>query len=102
MAAPTSYPSYAYNSLGQPSVVVANLAAFNALPAPGTWSATPFTTPAQPPFDPGFPVTDARAQQLLVEARIGNMIAAQAAGITDDVVTVMRVDVLANDSAVTT
>lgn len=101
MAAPSSYPSYAYNNLGQPAVIVATLAAFNALPAPGTWSATPFTVPTQPPFDPGLPVTDARAQQGVVEARVLNLMVAQAFGITDDVVTVLRADVLANDSSVT-
>lgn len=102
MAAPSSYPSWAYNNLGQPAVIVTTLLAFNALPAPGTWSATPFTVPTQPPFDPGLPVTDARAQQELIEARITNLLLSQMAGIPDDVVTVMRADVLANDSSVTT
>lgn len=105
MAAPTSFPSYAYNSAAQPAVIVQNLAQFNALPGPGTWSSTPFPVPPPnpvPPFDPGLLVTDSRAQQQLVEARMTNYMLAQMAGIEDDVITVLRPDILANDSALNT
>lgn len=105
MAAPTSFPSWAYSSAGQPAVIVQNLAAFSALPGPGTWSSTPFPVPPPlplPPFDPGFLVTDSRAQQQLVEARITNYMLGQALGIADDVITVLRPDVLANDSSLST
>lgn len=102
MAAPTSWPSYAYNNLSQPAVIVANLAAFNALPAPGLWSATPFTTPAQPPFDVGLPITDARAQQLLIENRISNQYLHVIAGPFAEDPAAIRADILANDSSVIT
>ena len=80
MAAPNGYPSWAYNSAGQPAVIVTSLTQFNALPAPGTWSATPFppaTTPSAPydTFNNGtgtMQVTDIRLQQQLVEARVAN------------------------------
>jgi hypothetical protein len=97
-----AYPSWAFNSAGQPSVIVLSLAAFNALPGPGTWSATPYpTVPATIPSDPGFIILDTRQQQLLIEARMQTMMLAQGFGIVDDP-TLLRADVLANDSSVST
>lgn len=111
MAAPTGYPSWAYNSAGQSALIVQTLAQFNALPGPGTWSATPFstTTPVPPaPFDtlvsPGsstLQVTDIRLQQMLVEARVQSYMMANAFLGSDDPQTVIRPDVLANDASLT-
>ena len=94
------FPSFAYN-LTSPAQIVLSQAAFNAL---GTgWSFTPFAPPGQPfgPFDPGLTDTDIRLQQLVIEARMQNMMMAQAFGITDDPQAVLRPDILANDSSVT-
>lgn len=106
MAAPSgspAYPSWAFNSAGQPAVIVLSLAAFNALPAPGIWSASPYpTVPPTVPSDPGFIILDTRQQQLLIESRIQTMILAQGFGIVDDPQTLLRADVLANDSSVST
>lgn len=110
MAAPNGYPSWAYNSTGQPSVIVNSLAAFNALGGTGTWSSTPFPAPAPPaqaPFDSliagtgSYFATDQRLQQLIVEARVQSMMMAQAFNTTDDPQTGLRPDVLANDSSLT-
>ncbi len=117
MAAPAAgangpaYPSSAYNSAGQPTIVVFSLAQFNALGGPGTWSATPFasSTPSTStaPFDTvtngtgTYQVTDIRLQQQLIEARISNMILSQILGNTDDLQSVLRPDVLANDASLT-
>ena len=111
MAAPNGFPSWAYNSAGQPALIVTSLTQFNALPGPGTWSATPFgSTPATniAPFDTltagtgALQVTDIRAQQSLVESRITNLLLAQLVpNISDDVVTILRPDVLANDASLT-
>ena len=113
MAAPSGYPSWAYNSAGQPALIVTMLAAFNALPGPGTWSATPFSTSSSgstAPFDtvtsPGtsnLQVTDIRLQQMLIEARVQSYMLAQALMINehDDPQTVIRPDVLANDASLT-
>lgn len=112
MAAPTGFPSWAYNSAGQSSLIVFSLAQFNALPGPGTWSATPF--PASPPVPPVAPfdtvtspgtsslqVTDIRLQQMLVELRVSNYMAAQAFNLNDDPQTIIRPDVLTNDASLT-
>jgi hypothetical protein len=120
MAAPTGYPSWAYNSAwnGQPNAfqapqVVQTLAQFNALGGPGTWSATPFppsTTPVpSPPFDTvtngtgTLQVTDIRLQQMLIEMRASNYLLSTMAGPfnADDPQTVMRPDILANDASLT-
>ena len=95
-----AFPSYAYNSAGQAAVVVLSQAAFNALPLPGTWAFTPYPAPAPTgvPFDPGFPDTDTRLQQMLIEARIQTMMLAQGLSITEDPQTQLRADVLANDA----
>jgi hypothetical protein len=102
MAAPTSFPSYAYNPF-QPPVIVQNLTAFNALPGPGTWGTQPFasTTPGAP-FDPGFTDTDIRLQQILIENRITNQMLQFGFNLVDDPVTQIRPDVLANDSGLGT
>ncbi len=117
MAAPSpgangpAFPSSAYNSAGQPTIVVFSLAQFNALGGPGTWSATPFPPPATPagaPFDtvtsPGtstLQVTDIRLQQMLIELRVSNYMAAQAFNLIDDPQTIIRPDVLTNDASLT-
>ena len=110
MAAPTGYPSWAYNSAGQPALIVTSLTQFSALPGPGTWSATPTgtTTPPSIPYDTitngtgSLQVTDIRAQQQLIEQRITNILLTQMAGnVIDDLVTVIRPDVLANDASLT-
>ncbi len=97
MAAPTSYPSWAYNSTQQSSLIVQNVAQFNALPAPGTWTTTPFTVPAGAPFDPGFLDTDTRLQQILIENRINNLLVANMANSTDEL-TALRAEILSLDS----
>jgi hypothetical protein len=110
MAAPTGFPSWAYNSAAQPAIIVQSLAQFNALPGPGTWSATPFATatPApSPPYDSlvggtgSLQVTDIRLQQLLVESRAQSYMMAQAFNLNDDPQTIIRPDVLANDASLT-
>jgi hypothetical protein len=111
MAAPNGFPSWAYNSAGQSALIVQTLFAFNALPGPGTWSATPFstTTPVPPaPFDtvtsPGtssLQVTDIRLQQILIEQRVSNYMMAQSFLLNDDPQTIIRPDVLSNDSSLT-
>ena len=111
MAAPTGFPSWSYNSAGQSALIVQSLAAFNALPGPGTWSSTPFassTTGSTAPFDtvtsPGtssLQVTDIRLQQMLVEARVQTYMMANAFLGTDDPQMLIRPDVLANDASLT-
>jgi hypothetical protein len=109
MAAIT-YPSYAYNSAGQPALIVINAAAFAALSGPGTWALTPYPVPSPPPAPPvdslslgtgTFTATDTRLQQALVELRISNLMQQQAFVITEDAATQMRADVLANDASLT-
>lgn len=105
MAAPSGYPSWAYNSAGQSAQIVLSLTAFNALGGPGTWSSTPFgTTLPVPsaPFDPNFQITDIRLQQQLIEQRVTNYMLSQMAGnIAEDVVLTIRADILANDASIT-
>lgn len=104
------FPSWAYNSAGQPAVIVLNQTQFAALPGPGSWAFTPFpppTPPGAPPIDSlvsgtgSYTATDTRLQQLLVESRVQSMMFAQAFNVTDDPQTVLRPDVLANDSSLT-
>ena len=102
MAAPTSYPSYAYNSTQLSTVIVANVAAFNALPAPGIWTTTPYAGVSGIPTDPGLTDTDIRLQQILIENRISNQLMQFGFNIVDDPVTQLRPDILANDSGLTT
>ena len=96
------YPSWAYNATQAP-VIVASAAAFAALPGTG-WAYTPFASTSGPnaPYDPGLIDTDTRLQQLLIESRIQTMMLAQAFSITDDPQTMLRPDVLANDSGLLT
>jgi hypothetical protein len=109
MAAIT-FPSYAYNSAGQPPLIVINQAAFNALAGPGTWALTPYPPPTPagaPPIDSlasgtgTFTATDTRLQQILIENRIQSLMQQAAFVITEDAATQMRADVLANDSSLT-
>ena len=102
MAAPTSYPSWVYTSTQVSSLIVQNLAAFNALSGVGTWTTTPFVgIPGSVPVDPGFTDTDIRLQQSLIEQRITNQLLAWGFNIADDPQTVLRPDILANDSSLT-
>ena len=101
MAAPTSYPSYAYNSTQSSTVIVATVAAFNALPAPGTWTTTPYPGVSGIPADPGLTDTDVRLQQVLIENRLANAIMLSGFNLSDDYLT-WRQDFLANDSGLTT
>lgn len=102
MAAPTSYPSWVYNSTQFLSQVVSNVTAFNALPAPGVWTTTPFAGVGTiAPSDPGFTDTDIRLQQILVETRVQNQLLQIGFGMSDDPVNQIRPDVLLNDSSLT-
>ena len=98
-----AFPSYAYNSAGQAAQIVASQAAFAALAGPGTWAFTPyFIPPVSVPIDPGFPSTDTRLQQILVESRIANQLLAWGFNIVDDPQTQLRPEIVANDSGLTT
>lgn len=101
MAAPTGYPSYAYNSTQQSTVIVQNVAAFNALPAPGVWTTTPYPGVSGIPADPNLTDTDVRLQQILIENRLANAIMLSGFNLSDDYLT-WRQDFLANDSGLTT
>ena len=102
MAAPTSYPSWVYNSTQFASQIVNTVAQFTALPAPGTWTTTPFVgLPGSIPADPGLTDTDIRLQQILVEARLSNNLLAELGTISDDLLA-WRQDIAANDSGLTT
>lgn len=102
MAAPTGYPSFAYNSTQLVSLIVPNVAAFNALGGPGVWTTTPFAGISGIPTDPGLTDTDIRLQQLLIESRISNQLLQFGFNLVDDPVTQIRPDILANDSGLTT
>ena len=101
MAAPTGYPSWVYNATQLTSLIVNNVAAFNALPAPGVWTTTPYLGLGGIPADPGFTDTDIRLQQILIESRIQNQLLQFGFGMSDDPVTQLRPDILANDSSLT-
>lgn len=102
MAAPNGYPSWVYNQTQGASLIVQNVAAFNALAGVGTWTTTPYPgSSGIAPFDPGFTDTDIRLQQLLIESRLGNNLLAMLGNYSDDL-TAWRQDILANDSALTT
>ena len=97
-----AFPSWAYNSAGQASQIVASQAAFNLLPGPGTWSFSPFIPPSQiAPGDPGFSITDDRLQQMLIEARIQSQYLYYANGSVGDDPQALRADILATDSSIT-
>ncbi len=97
MAAPTNYPSWVYNP-SQPPVIVLNLAAFNALPPPGVWGTVPFaSSTVGVPSDPGFPDTDTRLQQSLIEQRITNLLLSNGLNSVDEL-SALRAEVLAVDS----
>lgn len=101
MAAPTSFPSYAYNATQSSTVIVQNAAAFAALPAPGVWTTTPYPGVSGIPTDPGLTDTDVRLQQILIENRLSNAILLSGLNLSDDYLT-WRQDFLANDSGLTT
>lgn len=101
MAAPTSYPSYAYNPTQLSTVIVANVAAFNALPGPGVWTTTPYAGVSGIPADPGLTDTDIRLQQILIENRVSNQLLQFIGNLTDDPVE-LRAEILAGDSGLTT
>jgi hypothetical protein len=97
-----AFPSWAFNSAGQPAVIVANQAAFNALGGVGTWAQTPYpTATSSAPVDVGFANTDIRLQQMLIEQRTTNQLLTFGLNITDDAQTQIRPDILANDSSLT-
>lgn len=102
MAAPTGYPSWIYNSTQQSSLIVANIAAFNALGGSGTWTTTPFAGASGIPTDPNLTDTDIRLQQMLIEQRVTNQLLQFGFNLVDDPVTQLRPDVLANDSGLST
>lgn len=101
MAAPTGYPSWVYNSTQQSSIIVQNVAAFNALPSPGVWTTTPFVGTSGIPTDPNLTDTDIRLQQILIENRIQNQLLTYIGNIPDDPLSQLRPDILANDSSLT-
>ena len=101
MAAPTGYPSWVYNSAQNTSLIVANVAAFNALGGSGTWTTTPFPGVSGIPADPGLTDTDVRLQQILIENRLSNNILAAIGSMPDDLLA-WRQDIVANDSSLTT
>lgn len=102
MAAPTGYPSWVYNATQLTQLIVPNVAAFNALPAPGVWTTTPYPGIGGIPTDPGLTDTDIRLQQILIESRIGNQLLTYIGNIPDDPASQLRPDILANDSGLTT
>lgn len=101
MAAPTSYPSYVYNSTQLLSLIVTTAAQFAALPAPGTWTTTPYAGTSGIPTDPGLTDTDIRLQQILIENRMTNAVLTWGFNLSDDLPT-LRAEILANDSGLTT
>lgn len=98
--APTSYPSFAYNSTQLSTVVVNNSTAWNALPGPGTWQTYPYPGISGIPTDPGLTDTDIRLQQILIESRVSNQLLQFGFNLTDDPVE-LRAEILAGDSALT-
>ena len=94
-----AFPSWAYNATLLLSKIVQTQAEFTALGS--GWSFTPFAPPPPSgvPFDPGFPDTDTRLQQILVESRIQTMMMAETFLIADDPQQQLRPDVVANDSS---
>jgi hypothetical protein len=101
-----AFPSYAYNSAGQSSVIVQNQTAFQALAGPGAWSFTPFpiaTVTAPQDTIPGvLSATDVRLQQMLIELRVMNQVLVNGLGVQDDPALSLRPDILANDSGLNT
>lgn len=93
------YPSWAYNAT-QPARIVNSTTEFAALPGTG-WQYTPIVSTAGTVPDTGLTYTDTRLSQLLVEARVQTMMMSQAFPILDDPQTILRPDVSANDSSIT-
>lgn len=95
-----AYPTWAYNSAGQASVIVTSATAFAALGGLGSWSTTPYyVPPASVPVDAGLTNTDTRLQQMLIEQRVTNLILQYGLNVMDDPQTQLRAEVLANDSS---
>lgn len=93
---PIAFPTWAYNAT-QPAILVVSQAQLTALGA--GWQLFPFPASSPPvPSDPGFVTTDTRLQQMVVEARVTNVMLQQALVIPDDL-TMLRSDELANDSS---
>ena len=109
MAAPTSYPSAVFNQTQNISnLIVNNVQAFNALPAPGVWTTTPFLPNAGgAPFDTLvngtglLQVIGDRLQQIMIENRVQSQLMQFGFNLSDDPVTQIRPDVLLNDSSLT-
>ena len=108
MAAPTSYPSAVFNQTQNVSNLVVNtVQQFNALPAPGVWTTTPYLPNAGgAPFDTLvngsglLQVIGDRLQQSLIENRLSNAILLAGLNMSDDYIA-WRADFLANDSSLT-
>jgi hypothetical protein len=107
MAAPTSYPSWVFNSTQNATQTVATVAQFNALPSPGVWTTTPFAAGVGgAPFDTLIngtgllQVIGDRLQQILVENRMGNAVLLSGLNLSDDYIA-WRADFVANDSSLT-
>lgn len=103
--ASVAFPSWAYNSGGQPAQLVTSQAAFNALTGVGTWAFTPFATATvTAPIDttPTLTATDIRLQQMLIEQRLTNQLLTIGLNVVDDPQSQLRPDILANDSGLTT
>lgn len=94
-----AFPTYAYQNVSPYSQqIVLTQAALTALGV--TWSTTPSAPIGQiAPADPNLTNTDIRLQQILVENRITNQLLQQGMNISDDPMTQLRPDILANDSA---
>ena len=100
-----AFPSWAFNSAGQPAQIVQNQAAFQSLGGAGTWAFTPFPTAlvtAPIATTPVLTATDIRLQQMLIEQRITNQLLTFGLNITDDAQTQIRPDIQANDVGLTT
>lgn len=102
-----TYPSWVYNQVAvspQPAFIITSDAQLTALGS--TWAVTPYPpTTTTAPYDLGFVVLDTRMQQLLVEARMQNLMLHDAllpGSLTADDLTRLRAEVLALDSAITT
>lgn len=100
-----AFPSWAFNSAGQPAVIVASQAAFQALGGVGTWAFTPFPTALiTAPIDttPVLTATDVRLQQLMVDIRTMIQVIAIGLNVVDDPQTQIRPDIQANDVSLST
>ncbi len=92
-----AFPSWAFNSAGQPAQIVQSQAAFQSLGGAGTWAFTPFPTAlVTAPIDttPVLTATDIRLQQMLIEQRVTNQLLAIGLNVAqDDPMTQIRPDI---------